>query len=565
MIGIVENEFDSLVVAEFFELFKTEWGFVQPHTNYDVIITSGESDVRQDAALVIIYNSQRIPYDAGKNYTLQENKKTGLVTFFDAQLPLYCHSSTVMMEDTPISLDHTGTLMVRIEDDKNKTTVYRLGYDLFDEARHLLTQGQPPQHAHIPTLDIHIDILRTIILCSGLHVVEIPPTPAGYEIIGCLTHDVDFVNIRDHFFDHSFFGFCYRALITSAVDLVKGRISARKVLKNYLSVLSLPLVFAGILKDPWERSQHYVSLEKKYKSSFFFIPLKNSAGRNLNNDPSHWMRAAQYNITKVKNIIAYLKDNNKEIGLHGIDAWAAVESAAAEKKLLEKESGSSPAGTRMHWLYFSEKSHEILDKTGFAYDSTVGYNDSIGYRAGTAQAYRPLGISALLELPLHIQDVALFTPSFLNLTEKQALPVCLRLLETTKKYGGAITLLWHFNTIGPEKFWGNFYAALIKELEDMHAWISSADEVVDWYNKRRGAAFDIQSMSKDELCIRLHEGCSAATPPLKMRVYFPIHEGPGSPHTSVKRKQFADAAWNESGHVCIPLVELVQVKNFSSN
>ncbi len=121
-----------------------------------------------------------------------------------------------------------------------------------------------------------------------------------------------------------------------------------------------------------------------------------------------------------------------------------------EKQVIEKESGSSPAGIRMHWLYFSEKSHEILDKTGFAYDSTIGYNETIGYRAGTAQAYRPPGSAALLELPLHIQDVALFSPLFLNLTEKKALPVCRQLLETTKKHGGAVTLLWHFNTIGPK-------------------------------------------------------------------------------------------------------------------
>ncbi len=323
MIGIVENEFDSLVVAEFFELFKTEWSFVQPYTTYDVIITSGEKEVRQDAALVIIYNSQRIPYDTGKNYTLEKNEKKGLVTCFDAELPLYCRSSTVSSQDTHSSLPITGAMIARVEDAAHKTTVYRLGYDLFDEARHLLTQGQPQQHAHIPTLDIHIDIVRTIILCAGIPVVEIPPTPAGHDIIGRLTHDVDFVNIRDHGFDHSFFGFCYRALITSAVDLVKGRIPARKALKNYLSVLSLPLVYAGILKDPWEQAHHYVSLEKNYRSSFFFIPLKNSAGRSINNDRSHWMRAAQYYITAVKDIIAYLKDNKKEIGLHGIDAWAA--------------------------------------------------------------------------------------------------------------------------------------------------------------------------------------------------------------------------------------------------
>ena len=30
-----------------------------------------------------------------------------------------------------------------------------------------------------------------------------------------------------------------------------------------------------------------------------------------------------------------------------------------------------------------------LDEAGFEYDSTVGYNDAVGYRAGTSQVFRP--------------------------------------------------------------------------------------------------------------------------------------------------------------------------------
>ena len=44
------------------------------------------------------------------------------------------------------------------------------------------------------------------------------------------------------------------------------------------------------------------------------------------------------------------------------------------------------------------------------YDSTIGYNETVGYRAGTTQPYRPLAASRLLELPLHVMDTALFYP-----------------------------------------------------------------------------------------------------------------------------------------------------------
>ena len=32
-----------------------------------------------------------------------------------------------------------------------------------------------------------------------------------------------------------------------------------------------------------------------------------------------------------------------------------------------------------------------LEKAGFSYDSTVGYNETIGYRAGTAQVFKHPG------------------------------------------------------------------------------------------------------------------------------------------------------------------------------
>src|SRR5262249_52659473 len=85
----------------------------------------------------------------------------------------------------------------------------RLGYDLFDEVRGLLREGQPVEYAHIPTLDLHIDLLRRWILRAGIPLVEIPPAPAGHDFIVCLTHDIDFIGIRRHVLDHSMWGFVY--------------------------------------------------------------------------------------------------------------------------------------------------------------------------------------------------------------------------------------------------------------------------------------------------------------------------------------------------------------------
>jgi len=65
-------------------------------------------------------------------------------------------------------------------------------------------------------------------------------------------------------------------------------------------------------------------------------------------------------------------------------------------------------GVRMHWLYYSQQSAASWRPLARLYDSTIGYNDTIGYRAGTTQVYKPLDANRLLELPLHAMDTAMF-------------------------------------------------------------------------------------------------------------------------------------------------------------
>ena len=95
----------------------------------------------------------------------------------------------------------------------------RIGYDLFSEVRTLLTLGQPPANAGIPTLEVHIAFLRDLITGRGISLVEIPPVPEGFQFVACLTHDVDHPSIRQHKLDHTMVGFLLRAIFGSLVEL----------------------------------------------------------------------------------------------------------------------------------------------------------------------------------------------------------------------------------------------------------------------------------------------------------------------------------------------------------
>jgi hypothetical protein len=139
----------------------------------------------------------------------------------------------------------------------------------------------------------------------------------------------------------------------------------------------------------------------------------------------------------------------------------------------------------MHWLYRNGSTFRILDEAGYSYDSSFGYNGAVGFRAGTVQAFKPLDSQRLLELPLNIQDTALFYSDRMNLSERQATTHCESLMENSRRYGGALTLLWHDRSLAPERLWGDFYRDLLAKLKGDRAWIGPAGRAVQWFQRRR--------------------------------------------------------------------------------
>ena len=207
--------------------------------------------------------------------------------------------------------------------------------------------------------------------------------------------------------------------------------------------------------------------------------------------------------------------------MHGIDAWHSVEKGRDERARIAAVSGKSSIGIRMHWLLLDQGTFSVLDEAGFAYDSTFGYNETVGYRGGTTQVFCPAGARALLELPLHIQDGALFYPERLDLPQSEAWRRCEDLIDHARAFGGVLTILWHDRSPGPERFWGDFYVRLVQDLNSLGAWFGTAGQVVDWFRKRRAVNFERvgDAGSIDRVCLR-YQG-EEIRPPLTVRVHRP--------------------------------------------
>ena len=518
MIGVVANSSDEAVVREFFELFKTPWELYQSCRKYDVILVAGSRDFDgTTASLIVVYSGLKFPADiAEPAYREKGDNQAAPLRYGKFQIPIYGRqlifgSSNRTGVDTEFP-DHTIC-----STQSNGTRRVRVGYDLFDEVRTLLTNGQPVVNAGIPALDLHIALLRQLIVESGIHLIEIPPVPEGCRFIVCLTHDVDHPLLRRHKFDHTMLGFVYRAFVGTLIAAIVGRRPWRHVWTNWLAVLKLPLVHLGLSPDPWAEIERYLVLENGASSSFFVIPFAGQSGRQGGNAaPS--ARAAAYGAADISSQIRNLVAADCEVALHGIDAWMDTSAAANELDAIRSITGKEEVGVRMHWLYFDTQTPLKLERAGASYDSSFGYNETVGYRAGTSQGYKPLVASRLIELPLHLMDTALFYPSYLNLTPEQAYKRVGPMIENVVEFGGCLTINWHDRSIAPERLWGDFYVALVAELRKKGAWFATATQAAAWFRKRRSAVFE--NVAWETEAVRVQIGAEYDDlPGLQLRVH----------------------------------------------
>lgn len=113
-----------------------------------------------------------------------------------------------------------------------------------------------------------------------------------------------------------------------------------------------------------------------------------------------------------------------------------------------------------------------------AYDSTVGFAEQIGFRAGTCVPYRPwlfpLNRQAdLLEIPLVVMDRTLL--GYMGFTREESIHEVRKLLARCRSVGGVFTILWH-NDAFLDPFYRNAYLGMLESLQgiDNYDWQAEA-------------------------------------------------------------------------------------------
>ena len=550
MIGVIADPEEHNVVREFFELFKTPWEFYRGDRQYDVLLRAGDGQVDATAKLLLFYGGRRTHYDDQQEIqTGRQRRHACVLSYQGNRIPIYGDTITFSEKGSGLLTEEDSQECAAYVDGPKERVSARIGYDLFREIRTLLTVGQPPANANMPALELHIAFLRDLITGCGISLVEIPPVPEGYQFVACLTHDVDHPSLRQHKWDHTMFGFLYRAIFDSLRKVIRGHMSVQDLLRNWAAALKLPFVHLGLANDFWrEFDDRYLEVERSLPSTFFVIPCRNYQGKN-SGGPAPKLRAARYEAQDIADTIRKLKTAGCEVGLHGIDAWLDSAKGHEELEKIRHLTGVSEIGVRMHWLYYDQQSPSALEMAGASYDSTIGYNETVGYRAGTTQVYKPLRANRLLELPLHVMDTALFYPSYLHLSSRQARTLLCKMADNAVHFGGTLTINWHDRSLAPERLWGGCYRDLIQELKNRGAWFSTAGQAVSWFRKRRSADFETDSVEWGTVRAKLAVDCGKDLPGLRLRIHSAGKLGPIGTHRS---EDYVDTTVDESFETSVP-------------
>lgn len=335
---------------------------------------------------------------------------------------------------------------------------------------------------------------------AGDAALSAPIWPQGKKFAVCLTHDVDLVSytsmkpgLRRIAEIARLLGSDRTAIMTKVKSL-----SSLGGLMNLANLLA-PQAKSGPLKRsgrdlfaPW------LALEGHYgfRSTFFFLPHRSSRYHPFDGRVYRYGDRIEFEgkQTTVGGVIRELDRRGWEVGLHGtFYSFDDAEELRRQKEQVEQAVQKEVVSTRQHYLHFDiTKTPKAQSEAGFKYDSTFGSNRLIGFRNGMAFPFYfyDLGADAslpLLEMPLHIQDGALFGLDNMCLSAPLALLQAKQLIDRVRETQGLVTLLWHPHAADERRFPGWFwvYEELLEYISRKDAWVAPIREIGSWWEQRR--------------------------------------------------------------------------------
>ncbi|MBK9638578.1 MAG: polysaccharide deacetylase family protein [Bacteroidetes bacterium] len=310
---------------------------------------------------------------------------------------------------------------------------------------------------------------------SGLRKRNLWPNDKSFAF--WLTHDLDVVSSEDPV--------VLNRLQNKLASNASGK-NKRLIHKSFATYNKLRS-WKSFDEDPLWAYERWIDLEKEAGfDSTFFVFSRPSLMKDLHQYDCDFifedrMKYRGKNCT-VADFIEQLSMEGFEIGLHGSYlSWDNSTMLLDQKVSIEKIIKKLIVALRQHFLHFDiGKTPDALINAGIKVDSTLGFNRSVGFRAGTSFPYSL--VDGLIEVPQIIMDGALFNHNSLNYNEKLAFLEVERILDKVEKVGGCITINFHPNYLLIPSYW-NTYKFIIKELTSRNAACMNAERIIKVFNE----------------------------------------------------------------------------------
>jgi len=226
-------------------------------------------------------------------------------------------------------------------------------------------------------------------------------------------------------------------------------------------VINRILVLMGAKDDPYDTFDKILSIQKKHNpSTLVFLLLAENSNFDKNINPSN---------PKFLEVIQKLK-KNVELGIH--PSYYSKEKTMFLKQeinLLKGIQKKEVYNSRQHYLRFTiPNTYRSLIEVGIRHEYSLGYAETIGFRAGTSFPFQWFDlerneVTALQIHPFCIMDVSL--KNYLNLSSQEAIKTIQTMLDEIQKVNGHFISIWHNESLSNYldwKGWSEVYESIFE-------------------------------------------------------------------------------------------------------
>lgn len=331
------------------------------------------------------------------------------------------------------------------------------------------------RHA-VPPVHTYIDCLVSALKRRHLQKALRPRWPHGAQYAACLTHDVDDPESP-------------RAMPSLIRSFLRPGNKSRRAdyWKMRAEIKTRGFYDACLAPVPGRREWDFpqiCELEARcgFRSAFYFAVVDRRRGHP--NDVEYDAARRCY-----RRLYATLQAGGWEVGLHA--AYATRESPdgiASQVKRLDSLTGGTARGIRHHYLQVDHQNPDrsLMDhaRAGLRYDTSIGFNDCPGFRAGAALPYQPCDVTRgagrdFVELPLSIADMHLPKHDV-----EAAVGMVLDHLRLVRSLGGLAVLDWHVGHWHTAPAWKAAYVAACEFLAaDTDAFVATPQVLAEGWLK----------------------------------------------------------------------------------